>query len=439
MRRITKNFIFRSLTGTIPAEHKEEFFNGITVTNYNRSRNLSLLLVLVLIFLILLDYDNYIKGLWLSVPGYRYLFYGHLIFIIGVTLNLLYAFLAKLNAENGDIRHKRYFVLTFNIVTSLSCALVSTADQFIHGGITVYLLCIFGLAIVNFVRPKIMISIYTFSYLIFMLGITYAQTNSDIVRGHYINGTVLVILAVFLSSILYYSKVKDFLSRKTIEQQKIELENKNEELNKTNKELQESFLALDESQNMIFTLTLALESKDSNTHGHSQRVSEYVLAIANKLKLNETDKINLWRAAILHDIGKIGIPDNILKKRSSLSKTEWGIMRSHPSRGEAICSRLKFAREILPIIRHHHEHYDGNGYPDGLKGEEIPFLARIIGIADTVDAITSPRSYRLAGTMEQAANEIRRCSGTQFDPGLVEVFLEIYDSLNNPEENGDPL
>lgn len=206
----------------------------------------------------------------------------------------------------------------------------------------------------------------------------------------------------------------------------MELEKKNNQLSVTNEELNESLSALDESQNMIFTLTLTLESKDSNTRGHSERVAEYVHSLADFLDLPETDKKNIWRAAILHDIGKIGIPDIILNKSSGLTEDEWEIMKSHPVRGESICSKLKFAREILPIIRHHHEHYNGAGYPDGLIGESIPYLARIVSVADTVDAMTSPRNYRLPVTMEEAVEELKRCAGTQFDPAIVEAFVEVY-------------
>ncbi|GAB6173000.1 hypothetical protein JCM15765_24780 [Paradesulfitobacterium aromaticivorans] len=190
-------------------------------------------------------------------------------------------------------------------------------------------------------------------------------------------------------------------------------------------------MALDESQNIIFTLTLAMESKDAYTHGHSERVAEYSLELARYLNLGETDQVHLYRAAILHDIGKIGIPDAILNKPSILTSDEWLIMKSHPERGETICSRLNFTKEILPIIRHHHEHYDGTGYPDGLRGESIPFLARIVSIADMVDAITSRRPYRSARTLGQALEELRKHKGTQFDPILVEAFIELYKNKIN--------
>nr|WP_282433772.1 HD-GYP domain-containing protein [Desulfosporosinus sp. I2] len=178
----------------------------------------------------------------------------------------------------------------------------------------------------------------------------------------------------------------------------------------------------------MFTLALALESKDAYLHGHSKRVTDYAVELGRFLNLSEIDQVNIYRAAILHDIGKIGVPDAILNKPSALVSEEWSIMKSHPERGEAICSKLNFAREILSIIRHHHERYDGKGYPDGLSGEDIPFIARLISIADTVDAITSSRPYRLAGTFEQVLEELQKSAGTQFDPVLVATFISLYNS-----------
>jgi len=432
--RIWQKIAPRSITGIIPDEDKDKFFEELANINYNRTRILSSIILIVLAIIFFTDYDNYIKGLWHLMPGYRYLFLGHLFLALGIFINLFLVLFQRLSGRGVTTGDKKRFVLMFNLIVAVSASFISTADQLIHGEITVFVLCIFGLAVLNYIRPKVLITILAISYALLMTGITDVQSNVDMLRGHYINATVLVIIAAALSALLYQAKVNDFLYRKTIDQHRRDLEAKNEELERTNKELQESILALDESQNMIFTLTLALESKDSNTHGHSQRVSEYVMAVANKLNLSETDKTNLWRAAILHDIGKIGIPDVILNKSTHLNEKEWEIMKSHPERGEAICSKLKFAREILPIIRHHHERYDGKGYPDGLRGESIPFLARIISIADTFDAITSPRSYRLPGTKEQAVKELQRCAGTQFDPYLVEVFLEVYESVNRSKD-----
>ena len=409
-------------------DQKKEFKRGLIDTNFIRSRNLSILLLLVFLLLIIfIDLPNYAKGLWGGVLGYRLLFYSHLFLTTGMLLVLAYSFFARLRSDSEKTVGKQLFVIVFSYLTLIGATVVSIADQYMNGQITVFVLCSLLFAIVNYQKPMFNMTMYAISYVIFFIGITNAPTNQAIQKGHYFNGAILVILAVFLSRILYYAKVKDFISRKTIEQQNNKLEKTNQELSIANKNLNESLSALDESQNIIFTLTLTLESKDTNTHGHSERVAKYAMAIAKHLGLDNKDEVDLWRAAILHDIGKIGIPDAILNKPSTLTENEWSIMKSHPERGAEICSKLKFAREILPIIKYHHERYDGRGYPDGLKADSIPFLARIVSIADTVDAITSPRSYRSQPrTMEQAIKELQRCSGTQFDPALVETFIEVY-------------
>ncbi|KGK85146.1 hypothetical protein DP73_18855 [Desulfosporosinus sp. HMP52] len=408
---------------------KTEFDRELININYNRSKHLSNLLLFVFLVLIFTDYLNYNKGLWEGVPGYRLLFFSHLFLTIETLLVIIYSFFARLQSPLDKYGEKRFFVTSFSYLTLIGTIMSSIADQYMNGQITVFVLSSLFFAIVNYQKPLFNIIMYLISYVIFIIGITYAQADPDVLRGHYINITVLLILAVFLSRILYSAKVKDFISGKTIEQQNIKLEKTNQELSNANKNLNESLLALDESQNIIFTLTLTLESKDTNTHGHSERVAEFAMALAENLGLSDKEKVNLWRAAILHDIGKIGIPDAILNKPSALTEDEWSVMKSHPGRGAEICSKLKFARGILPIIKYHHEHFDGRGYPEGLKGDSIPFLARIVSVADTVDAITSPRTYRSQPrTMEQAIEELERCSGTQFDPVLVESFIEVYKS-----------
>lgn len=414
----------------VTEEQKVEFYRELMDTNFVRSRNLCFLLICVFFSLIfLIDLPNYLKGLWEGVLGYRLLFYSHLFNTLGILLVLAYSIFAKIHSDSGNIKGKRLFVIVVSYMTLIGAAVVSIADQYMNGQITVFVLCSLLFAIVNYEKPIFNMIMYAISYLIFFVGIANAPIDSAIKNGHFFNGAILVILAIFVSRILYNAKVKDFISRKTIEHQNSKLEKTNQELSIANKNLHQSLLALDESQNIIFTLTLTLESKDTNTHGHSERVAKYAMTLAKSLGLSNKDEVNLWRAAILHDIGKIGIPDAILNKPSSLNEDEWSIMKSHPVRGAEICSRLNFAREILPIIKHHHERYDGSGYPDGIKGESIPFLARIVSIADTFDAITSTRNYRSQPrTIEQAIEELKRCSGTQFDPCLVATFIDAYNS-----------
>jgi HD-GYP domain-containing protein (c-di-GMP phosphodiesterase class II) len=175
----------------------------------------------------------------------------------------------------------------------------------------------------------------------------------------------------------------------------------------------------------IRAIVTSLEEKDSYTHGHSLRVAEFSLLLARKLNLSENEIQQVELSALLHDIGKIGIPDAVLTKPEKLTASEFSIMRSHPQRSEKILGKIASLHSLIPAIKHHHERYDGLGYPDGLAGTEIPLLARIILIADTFDAITSTRPYRLALNKESAYLELKRCAGSQFDPNLVELFLQI--------------
>lgn len=173
------------------------------------------------------------------------------------------------------------------------------------------------------------------------------------------------------------------------------------------------------------TLSTALDYKDHETEGHSQRVVKYSLAIANMLNLEKPQKEILARGAILHDIGKIGIPDSILLKPASLTEDEWQQMRKHIEYGYLMLKDIPFLKEATMIVLHHQEKYDGTGYPLGLKGNDIVIGARIFAVADTYDAMTTDRPYRKALSDSYARNEIKRCSGSQFDPTIVEAFLTI--------------
>jgi len=183
---------------------------------------------------------------------------------------------------------------------------------------------------------------------------------------------------------------------------------------------------LDHSESIILTLAIALESKDHYTKGHSERVGNLSEGLATFIGLLEKDRALIKKAGIIHDIGKIGIGEGILHKEDSLSEEELGLIRQHSIIGENICSPLSSLRAILPAIRHHHERWDGRGYPDGLKGDEIPLMARILGITDSFDAIISERPYRRPASMDEALRkmEMERFSG-QWDPWLVERFVEM--------------
>jgi len=176
---------------------------------------------------------------------------------------------------------------------------------------------------------------------------------------------------------------------------------------------------------IVKALAQAIEAKDPYTHGHSARVMEYAVLIAQKLGLQEQEKESLRYAAIIHDIGKIGVRGIVLNNPNGLTGEEYDEIKKHPLIGEGIIKPIELLQPIRPLIRHHHEWFNGKGYPDGLSGENIPLGARILAVADAYDAMKSDRPYRKALTEETAIQELKHGSGTQFDPTIVEIFLEI--------------
>ncbi|HUO60811.1 MAG TPA: HD domain-containing phosphohydrolase [Candidatus Acidoferrales bacterium] len=191
------------------------------------------------------------------------------------------------------------------------------------------------------------------------------------------------------------------------------------------------------------TLIETLDACEHDTCLHSLRVLEYCMHLANHVGYPEAEFPALARAALLHDIGKIGIPESVLLKPDRLTPEESEVMKSHVLRGVRIMERVPTLRESLPIVLHHHEHYDGNGYPNGSKGKDIPLGARIFTVVDTLDAMTSDRPYRRALSFVEARTEIQRCSAHQFDPEVVNAFLalptETWEQLRGMAENSSKL
>jgi HD-GYP domain-containing protein (c-di-GMP phosphodiesterase class II) len=185
-------------------------------------------------------------------------------------------------------------------------------------------------------------------------------------------------------------------------------------------ELEEMFFQTAES------LADAIEKRDPYTGGHTQRVTLYSQSIAKFLQLKPLERKWLKIASVLHDIGKIGIEDHILKKPERLSPEEFNMIKRHSDMGAEIIEHIRQLRESIPGVKYHHEHVNGKGYPDGLRGEEIPILAKIVAVADTYDAMTTDRPYRKATEKEVAIEELRRCSGTQLDKEVVEAFIQAY-------------
>jgi cyclic di-GMP phosphodiesterase len=236
--------------------------------------------------------------------------------------------------------------------------------------------------------------------------------------------------------------------RRALEHRRLIVENRNYQKNlerlvqQRTAELKNALSQLEESYDeTLQALGGALDLKDSETEGHCKRVMAFTLVIARAMDMEESRLPQLARAAFLHDIGKMAIPDRILRKPGPLNDEERTIMRTHCEIGYNMLVRIPFLREAAEIVLAHQEYFDGTGYPRGLRGEEIPLGARIFAIADSLDAMISDRPYRSALSIGYAREEIRRCSSTQFDPSIVEVFLGIPDAtwLDLRENSPGPI
>ncbi|HSF06749.1 MAG TPA: HD domain-containing phosphohydrolase [Methylomirabilota bacterium] len=195
------------------------------------------------------------------------------------------------------------------------------------------------------------------------------------------------------------------------------------DLQRAYRQLQETYRAT------LETLGAALDSRDVGTEAHSRRVHGYALTTARMHGLMEEELVDLAHGVLLHDIGKIGIPDNILLKPGSLNSEEWAIMRRHPEIGKRLIENIPFLKGAVPIVYSHHERWDGTGYPQGLKGAAIPLGARIFMVVDAFDAMTFDRPYSRAISFEAAKAEIQRCAGSHFDPAVVASFLRVPDAV----------
>ena len=186
---------------------------------------------------------------------------------------------------------------------------------------------------------------------------------------------------------------------------------------------------LERAEAVVFTLARSIEGKDPYTHGHCERLSDYSARLGEHLRLTEDEITALRRAGIVHDVGKIAVPDAILLKPGRLTEEEWKVVRQHPIVGERICAPLKSFRLVLPIIRHHHEKLDGSGYPDGLRGDAIPVTARVIQIVDVFDALTTDRPYKKAFSTADALQTMREeVAKGWWDRSIFEEFERLVSS-----------
>jgi HD-GYP domain-containing protein (c-di-GMP phosphodiesterase class II) len=196
-----------------------------------------------------------------------------------------------------------------------------------------------------------------------------------------------------------------------------------EQLERYDRNMRELFLAT------IKSLAAAIDAKDPYTRGHSERVAVFSVAIARELRLDDRSVERVQIAALLHDVGKIGIDDAVLRKPARLTDEEYAIIKRHPGLGASIMAPIRQLKDIVPGMRHHHEALDGTGYPDGLAGGEIPLMARIIAVADTFDAMTSDRLYQKAKDDAFVIQTLRRLTGTRYDPKVVDAFVAAHPKL----------
>jgi putative nucleotidyltransferase with HDIG domain len=233
---------------------------------------------------------------------------------------------------------------------------------------------------------------------------------------------------------------KKSLEHKVVEKT-IDLIRKNKKLEQQAKLLEGLLRDLRESyEATLDAMVSAIESRDCETKHHCRRVQVYAVMLGQRLGLPPEQLVDISYGALLHDVGKIGVPDSILLKPGKLTDEEWKVMRSHTEIGYQMISKIKFLKGAADIVQYHHERWDGKGYPHGVAGEDIPLGARIFAVIDTYDAITSKRPYKEALPIQTARDEIARCAGSQFDPQVVEAFLKISDDdLMHSRENIEEL
>jgi HD-GYP domain-containing protein (c-di-GMP phosphodiesterase class II) len=254
--------------------------------------------------------------------------------------------------------------------------------------------------------------------------VTYVLLSLSFLQGEnlvYFTGNSFHILAT-MAVVLIGFRLKEQLTLQEIER-RLQLSEASRKLEDYAKNLEEK--VREQTFNIMQALAYAIEAKDVYTRGHSERVKNYSVALAERLGLSEHETMVIGHAAVLHDIGKVKVSGHIIQKPNPLTEDEYSDMREHPAFGETIIQGISFLQKTKPLIRHHHERWDGKGYPDGLKGEEIPLGARIIAVADVYDALTFQRPYREGATTEQAFLQLREGRGRFLDPELVETFIDI--------------
>lgn len=352
--------------------------------------------IIITIVLVFAYFGEYLKGVRTST----YMFAFYLVTVVPALICL------GLYLRDKSSRYLRYYII---IGYSIMYVFV-----LLTGNTTMVFTYIFPLLtlIVLYHQPK----------LVLLMGIASLLANIVYDVRLYLEGKVtldnsrdleiqLALIVLCFGFLYAASRMYDSIQRKNAEYLQ-EIERKNKEIQRVTLEA-------------ISTIANIIDAKDEYTQGHSQRVADYASELAKRLGYSEDELENVRYIALLHDIGKIGIPDSVLKKTARLSDQEFEVMKQHVDIGNRILHENTVIKDLFKGAKYHHERYDGNGYTEGLQGEDIPEVARIICIADSYDAMTSSRVYRPRMTEEQAIQELLKNSGSQFDPDMIKVFIQI--------------
>jgi len=311
------------------------------------------------------------------------------------------------------------FMFTLVVIITLAIALSSPLIHLQETLFLLYGLPVFYVVVVFTIKEGLALSLFA---LVLQLIARWSHFAPEVSEGHYsgflLKGILGVGLYLISCNILANLVKKETVITEQYKNLAKELAHTTEELKVANTNVKDLYLST------IQALAAAIEAKDPYTSGHSERVTKYALAISIELGLAEEDVQQIMYASILHDIGKIGVSEDILGKKGKLEPEEFKKIQQHTTIGANIISSISMLESIIPIIVHHHEAFDGKGYPFNKEDEEIPLGARIIAVADAYDAMTSDRPYRKAMSKEEAIKEVRRCSGTQFDPEIVNAFVK---------------
>lgn len=359
--------------------------------------------IIITLVLIVAYFGEYLKGIRTGT----YMFVFSCVTVVPVLICL------GLYLRDKSSHYLRYFfIIGYNIMYVFVLLTGSTTMVFTY---------IFPLLtlIVLYHQPKLVLSMGIVSFLANIVYDVKLYSEGKITLDNSRDIEIQLALIVLCFSFLYVaSRMYDDIQQKNNEYLK-EIEEKTKEVQRVTLEA-------------ITTIANIIDAKDEYTKGHSQRVADYATELARRLGYSENALENVHYIALLHDIGKIGIPDSVLKKTAGLSNQEFEVMKQHVDIGNRILHDNTVIKDLSKGAKYHHERYDGTGYTEGLKGNEIPEIARIICLADAYDAMTSNRIYRPRMTEEQAVKQLWENSGSQFDPAMVEVFIQILAEKKEP-------